>query len=57
MKKVRFTETQIISVLKQQEAGISVKDLAREHGISEATFYNWKAKYGGHGGQWSEADE
>jgi len=47
MKKVRFTETQIISVLKQQEAGISVKDLAREHGISEATFYNWKAKYGG----------
>ena len=47
MKKVRFTETQIISILKQQEAGISVKDLAREHGISEATFYNWKAKYGG----------
>ena len=47
MKKVRFTETQIISVLKQQEAGMSVKDLAREHGISDATFYNWKAKYGG----------
>lgn len=47
MKKVRFTETQIISILKQQEAGIPVKDLAREHGISEATFYNWKAKYGG----------
>ena len=47
MKKTRFTETQIISILKQQEAGISVKDLAREHGISEATFYNWKAKYGG----------
>ena len=47
MKKIRFTETQIISVLKQQEAGLSVKDLAREHGISEATFYNWKAKYGG----------
>lgn len=47
MKKVRFTETQIISILKQQEAGISVKDLAREHGISEATFYNWKTKYGG----------
>jgi hypothetical protein len=36
MKKVRFTETQIISILKQQEAGLSVKDLAREHGISEA---------------------
>jgi putative transposase len=47
MKKVRFTETQIISILKKQEAGLSVKDLAREHGISEATFYNWKAKYGG----------
>lgn len=47
MKKVRFTETQIIFILKQQEAGISVKDLAREHGISEATIYNWKAKYGG----------
>ena len=47
MKKVRFTETQIISILKQQEAGVSVKDLAREHGIREATFYNWKAKYGG----------
>jgi len=49
MKKVRFTETQIISILKQQEAGLSVKDLAREHGISEATFYNWKKKYGGLG--------
>jgi putative transposase len=47
MKKVRFTETQIISILKQQEAGLSVKELAREHGISEATFYNWKAKYAG----------
>ena len=47
MKKVRFTETQIISILRQQEAGISVKELAREHGISEATFYNWKAKYAG----------
>lgn len=47
MKKVRFTESQIISILKQQEAGISIKDLAREHGVSEATIYNWKAKYGG----------
>ena len=47
MKKKRFTETQIISILKQQEAGLSVRDLAREHGISEATYYNWKAKYGG----------
>ena len=47
MKKVRFTETQIISILKQQEAGISIKDLSRQHGVSEATIYNWKAKYGG----------
>jgi putative transposase len=47
MKKVRFTETQIISILKQQEAGRSIKELSREHGISEATIYNWKAKYGG----------
>jgi putative transposase len=47
MKKTRFTETQIVSILKQQESGRSVKDLAREHSISEATFYNWKAKYGG----------
>lgn len=47
MKKIRFTETQIVAILKKQEAGIPIKDLAREHGISEATFYNWKAKYGG----------
>lgn len=47
MKEVRFTETQIISILKQQEAGRSIKDLAREHGVSDATIYNWKAKYGG----------
>lgn len=47
MKKTRFTETQIVSILKQQEAGRSIKELAREHGISDATFYNWKAKYGG----------
>jgi putative transposase len=47
MKKVRFTETQIISILKQQEAGRSIKDLSRENGVSEATIYNWKAKYGG----------
>lgn len=47
MKKTRFTESQIVTILKQQESGISVKDLCREHGISDATFYNWKAKYGG----------
>jgi putative transposase len=47
MKKTRFTEAQIVSILHQQEAGKSVKEIIREHGISDATFYNWKAKYGG----------
>ena len=47
MKKKRFTEAQIVSILHQQEAGKAVKDISREHGISDATFYNWKAKYGG----------
>lgn len=47
MKKTRFTETQIVAAIKKQESGVSVKDLSRELGISEATFYNWKAKYGG----------
>ena len=47
MKKKRFTEAQIVSILNQQEAGKSVKDISREHSISDATFYNWKAKYGG----------
>lgn len=47
MKKGRFTEAQIVSALKKQESGIAVKEIAREMGISEATFYNWKAKYGG----------
>lgn len=47
MKKTRFTEAQIVSILHQQEAGKSVKEISREQGISDATFYNWKAKYGG----------
>ena len=47
MKKSRCTEEQIIAILKQHEAGVKTADLCREHGISDATFYNWKAKYGG----------
>jgi putative transposase len=45
--KTWFTEEQIIGVLKAQEAGIKMAELCRQHGISEATFYNWKAKFGG----------
>ncbi len=47
MKKGKHTEVQIVAALKKQEAGISVKDISRELGISEATFYSWKARYGG----------
>jgi len=47
MKRARFTEEQIIGVLKEQEAGAKTADLARRHGVSEATIYNWKPKYGG----------
>jgi putative transposase len=47
MKRARFTEDQIIGVLKEHEAGARTADLARKHGVSEATLYNWKAKYGG----------
>ena len=47
MKKTRFSETKIVSILKKQEAGILTADICREFGISQATFYNWKAKYGG----------
>jgi putative transposase len=47
MKKSRFSDHQIMSILKQAEAGTPVPELCREHGISSATFYKWRAKYGG----------
>jgi len=47
MKKSRFTDSQIMSVLKQLEAGVTVAELSREHNVSTATLYQWRAKYGG----------
>ena len=47
MKKSRFTDSQIIAILKQAEAGTPVAEVCREHSISNATFYNWRSKYGG----------
>jgi putative transposase len=47
VKKPRFTETQIVAILKEHEAGVATKDLCRRHGVSPATFYSWKSKFGG----------
>lgn len=49
MKRSRFAEQQIVGILKEAETGVAVKERCRQHGISDATFYNWKAKYGGLG--------
>jgi putative transposase len=47
MKRSKFTETQIVSILKEADAGMQVKEVCRKYGISEPTYYSWKSKYGG----------
>ena len=47
MKKSRFTESQIVAILKETDAGMKVAEVCRKHGISQPTYYNWKSKYGG----------
>ena len=55
MKKSRFTESQIVAILKEGEAGVTVAQLTRKHGISAATDYHWKSKYGGEA--WGKLEE
>jgi putative transposase len=47
MKKIKHSESEILNILKKQEQGMKVSEICREHGISDATFYNWKSRYGG----------
>lgn len=47
MKKSKYTDSQILAILKQNESGVKVSELCREHGMSQATFYKWRSKYGG----------
>ena len=47
MKRSKFTDSQIIAIVKENEAGVAVAELCRKHGMSDATFYNWRAKFGG----------
>jgi len=47
MKKTRFTESQIVAILKEGDSGLKVAEICRKHGISDATYYNWKSRYGG----------